>query len=770
MTDSIYTKIVIGCILMSSAALAQNCISFESEELSESFSKICLSGPNLSGGENCESYFVVTDNWKKDLLSFCRSLKERIENSADPMMIYSSIAVSHFESLMSIVSESEVFSAKIASALDKAVRAAKDFEQGRCPDFVRGLNKVRLRRFEGADLTEFVIRIPQDVNAAGKNPVLIYSDPRRFGFRDNYQSSGMIDIWWHFCEEAGYEFKDFEFFIDVLKKKIQLDEDRFYLFGKCANGIAAMDIALKHPDIWAECGVSLGNASRHLSKNAINLPLFFVQGNHRNTELSAYYDFAVKCFKYSGCRYLKYSKTQKIEELRGNQWPVAARNKSPERVFYATETLGNPGAYWLQIDGREDENFIASADAICRGQSILVKTQNVDAYTLDIRLAPVDHNKPVEIIENGELLDTVVASDYKRRSEKYDDAAYVKTINLHGPVSDAFTEPYTIVWPEVNSPSTYKSLSEEIASGGPSFCESSFPAEMIESRNLFLLGTQFNNPALDQIYKQIPTNIKAELEKYSQENCGFIFIYPNPVNPSKYAVFFWGNSQKAIELIGDAYLQMKQSGSADAGVFAIDESGGIKWLRLEKFNTVWGWHEQWCRPLAELSGTYPQWKWGGWAAKAVRKQLAADVAVIDDPLDFGSLPGSGVLTLSKLSLFVKNDWIVKISLSGKELKQLMAELLKQTGTANRNNFFIDGISFVGHRNMKSEKSLLVSDLDDHREYTIALSCKLVNGDRLGTAIKDYRIEGHGFSLMLLRDYLEKCDRDDLDSELSGIKF
>ncbi len=43
-------------------------------------------------------------------------------------------------------------------------------------------------------------------------------------------------------------------------------------------------------------------------------------------------------------------------------------------------------------------------DAVVWGQSILVKTDNIDAYTLNLQLAPVDCNRPVEIIENDKRL------------------------------------------------------------------------------------------------------------------------------------------------------------------------------------------------------------------------------------------------------------------------------------------------------------------------------------------------------------------------------
>ena len=86
-------------------------------------------------------------------------------------------------------------------------------------------------------------------------------------------------------------------------------------------------------------------------------------------------------------------------------------------VFYTIESLANPKAYWVRIDGREDENFNASIDAIVWGQSILLKTKNVDAYSLDLELAPIDRTRPIEIIENGNSLDFTTGSVFTKRGK-----------------------------------------------------------------------------------------------------------------------------------------------------------------------------------------------------------------------------------------------------------------------------------------------------------------------------------------------------------------
>ena len=44
-----------------------------------------------------ESYIIICSNWKKDILTFCRKLKEQIEMNPDPQLIRSTMAISHFD-------------------------------------------------------------------------------------------------------------------------------------------------------------------------------------------------------------------------------------------------------------------------------------------------------------------------------------------------------------------------------------------------------------------------------------------------------------------------------------------------------------------------------------------------------------------------------------------------------------------------------------------------------------------------------------------------
>jgi hypothetical protein len=182
-----------------------------------------------------------------------------------------------------------------------------------------------------------------------------------------------------------------------MSRSVPIDPDRVYVAGECLNVLPAMSLALNYPDHWAECCVSLGNTYRHLAGNALNLPLILFKGGHTDSTYDAYFDFAVKCSISSPI-----SGRHKQDATRcGAPLPRAVREPRPARVSYTIESLHNPTAYWVTIAGRDDENQLGKVEARVEGQTIQVTTDNVDAYALNLAGAPVDANRPVQIVENG---------------------------------------------------------------------------------------------------------------------------------------------------------------------------------------------------------------------------------------------------------------------------------------------------------------------------------------------------------------------------------
>jgi hypothetical protein len=763
-------------------SVESNKIKLDSGIKSEGFFRFRLV-PDSQGKclSNFEAYAIVCDNWKGDILTFCLGLKEKIETNPDSQLMYSSIAASHFDHIMTLTSSELILSEKALRLLNEAVRAKHDFETGECPNLVIGLNKIRLKRFEGARTAEFAVFVPENYDGSKKWPLFVHPDPRYEGAANNYSNvSGLIDLWWHFPFPKGFEWKDFEYILDVLRNKISLDEDRVYISGECGNAIPVMALALNYPDRWAECRAALGNSYCYLAGNALNLPFIFVRGIHLHPEnhYAGSYDFVVKYFRYFGCGRFQSDYSDDVTQIRGVFLPGVVREKSPKRVLYTIESLHNPRAYWVKIDGREDENLLATVDASVEGQTIFVKTRNVEAYSLDIAQSPACPNQPVEIIENGKSLGFVTSRIFTKKPTAYTTSAYVKNCRLCGPVSDAFREPYAVVYGK--SPGneefskTLKDVATLLANGGLCFDDANVPGQLTDSHNLILVGTPESNVWLSKICKYLPVQIKdnylvADGGPYKGRDIGFILIYPNPINPEKYVVVFSATSSLAMQSIPKAYSQIESIQPADVGIFEVVPDGTIKWYVMEKFNTLWGWHNKWDEVLAETKRKHPRWQWLQWVAKIIREQLESDVAICEDHFKFPNVVPNGQITYRDLFNSFKNDWIVKIRLEGKSLKQLLLKQFDNNSPREITSLVIDGIIFSKTEH-GTERMVSINELENNRKYTVALPSRAIKGETMGMTLKDYEIVGDIFLISLLKDYFRDKKNLDVDAQLDSLSL
>jgi hypothetical protein len=727
-----------------------------------------------------EAYAIVCENWKKDILTFCRIIKEQIETNRDLEMIRSSISVSHFDHMMELISESPTLSRKVLTALAEAVQSKEDFDSGRCPALADGLNKIRFRPFAGAPIEEFVVFVPKAENPSRPQPLLLRADDGRWGPRDNYRSrSGLVDIWWHTVSHRDIRWKAYRAFMDIIEQKIPIDDDRVYVEGPCVNAIGAMALALNYPDQWAECSCSLGNSYRHLAGNAYNLPMVFVKGGHTEDPLVGYYDFAVKCFQYHNCKHFKHSDTQEIPQVRGAVTPQAVRERKPLRVLYTIESLKNPRAYWVRICGRDDENLPATIDACVWGQTVLVKTENINGYVLDLVQAPLDVNRPVEITENGKSLGFTTANVFTRKRRECTDASYVKSERLHGPVSDAFTDPYVVVWGTASKDRRYIKANEQtartLAKGAPCFADVNLPKELVDTHNLILVGRPRSGLRLAEACKALPVGImegkiRAGDKVYEGRDIGFMLVHPNPLKAERYAAVFSGTSLRAITSLPSAYAKMTSTRPADVGIFEVTGSGGFRWHMIEKLNTAWSLHESWDRILGATKKKHPEWQWHRWIARTLRERLRADVVVCEDPFQLEDAMPLGQFTYRDLFNGLRNNWIIVVRIDGKSLRGLLTVPFGSIFKQETKTPVIDGASLIKGPADAGGRTLVISELSEEATYTVALPEKCLNGQRMGLVLENYRIVGQAYLVPTLGEYLDSNKDMDLDAQLDSLKF
>jgi hypothetical protein len=449
--------------------------------------------------------------------------------------------------------------------------------------------------------------------------------------------------------------------------------------------------------------------------------------------------------------------------------------KSPKKVLFSIGSSNASKAYWVAINGREDENLTGTIDACVNGQTIDVKTRNVCAYSLDLVRAPVDSSRVVEITENGTSLGSVTGDIFVKEPPAYAKAAYVKNERLHGPVWDAFTDPYVVVWGSSSGDEKFSAISAELAkllaNGAPCFSDTNMPENLIDTHNLILVGTAGSNKWLSKIRKNLPVGIEqgqitGDGRRYEGSDMGFVLIYPNPINPEKYVVVLSATSATAMKRILGVCREMKSMPPADVAVFEITKSGDVRWHIAEKFTATWNWHHHWSEPLAAVGKKHPKWQWARWVARAVRKQLDADVVAYEDPFRFPHPIPAGKITYRDLFKSFRNDWIVKVRLDGKGLRSLLTASYMDT-SGNGVAAVLDGVSLVGAEQDSEGASLAIGDIEDDKKYTVAFPERIVSRLRTGM---DYVIVGEAYLVPLLKNYLLRSESCDVDAELDSLKL
>ncbi|UCG48674.1 MAG: hypothetical protein JSU94_02645 [Phycisphaerales bacterium] len=746
----------------------------------EGLFKIVFAALALDGQpKQVEAHAIVVGNWKKDILAFCRQIRDQIEANRDSQLIRSSIAVSHFERVMELVSGSPVLSWKILQSLAEAVQSKLDYDTGKCPDLVVGLNKIRFKPFDGAQIEEFAVFVPESKDRTRAQAMYLHADRGRWAAKDNYVNrSGLIDIWWHTVPPEQSRWKTYERFLKIIEQKVLIDKDKVYIEGPCVNGIQAISLALNHPDQWAECNASLGNSYRHLAGNSFNLPMIFVKGGHNEEDLVGYYDFAVKCFEYYNCKHFKWSKTKRIEHLRGTKIPYAVREKNPLRVLYTMESLGNPRAYWVTIKGRRDENLPGTIDACVWGQTILVRTDNIDSYSFDLAGAPLDSNRPVEIIENGQSLGRVTEDIFTKAPGNQEVGAFVKSDRLHGPVGDVFTDPYVVLWGTAGGEEFVKrseKTARELANGAPCYSDVNAPSELVKSHNVVFVGKPaadcWSSKVCEGLPLRIVENKVAAWDKlYDATDAGFIVIHPNPLFPERYSAVFSATSLRAMTDISRAYAQMKSIRPADIGVFENTGRSGIKWRMLEKLDSNWRLHKGWDRVLTTIKKNHEQWRWHQWVGKVLRRQFKVDVVICEEPFQFKDLTPAGPVTYRDLFNTFKNNWIIMVRMDGKSLRSLLTVPFGNIFKRQVSGPVIEGVTLTRAAKGKDPNTLLIDDLKEETVYTVALPEKCLNGQRMGVVIENYDIIGQAYLVPTLREYLTGEVDKNVDEELDGLIF
>ncbi len=355
-----------------------------------------------------------------------------------------------------------------------------------------------------------------------------------------------------------------------VQSQYKIDEDRIILRGFSMGGGATWHLAVHYPDYWCAAAPGAGFADtirfsklkeseipswqRKLIRLydpvdwAVNLaqcPLVAYSGEIDGQKLAA--DDMEAALKAEGLpmthiigpntghSYHKDSKPLINAEL--DKYAAQGRQKSPAKVRLTTYSLRYAKSNWLSVTGLEKhgERARAETERSSDGKSVTIKTSGVSALEL------AQGFKTVQL--DGQTLSG--AKFYKEGKTWKPGEPRGKELRkkpgLQGPIDDAFMERFVFVRPTgiAKTPKQgvwAKAAMEQAIADWKIFFrgevvivdDDKVTGEQVRNANLILWGDPASNKFLGKIAAKLPlgwTNDTAP-----------VFIYPNPLNPSKYVV------------------------------------------------------------------------------------------------------------------------------------------------------------------------------------------------------------------------------------------
>ena len=355
-----------------------------------------------------------------------------------------------------------------------------------------------------------------------------------------------------------------------VQSQYKIDSERIVLRGFSMGGGATWHLAVHYPDFWCAAAPGAGFADTIRFSNlkeaqipgwqrkllrlydpvdwAVNLaqcPLVVYSGEIDGQKLAA--DDMAAALQAEGLpmthiigpntghSYHKDSKPLINAEL--DKFVVRGREKSPSKIRLTTWTLRYAKSNWLHITGLEKhwERARAEAERSGDGKSVTIKTSGVSALALDSGFRTV--NLDGQILSGAKFY-----KDGKSwKSGEPRGKALRKKPGLQGPIDDAFMERFVFVQPTGIAKSSEhgawaKKAMEQALSDWKTFFrgevvvvdDDKLTGEQIRNANLILWGDPASNRVLGNMASKLPLGWTSETAP--------VFIYPNPLNASKYVV------------------------------------------------------------------------------------------------------------------------------------------------------------------------------------------------------------------------------------------
>ncbi|MGD8858602.1 MAG: extensin family protein [Myxococcales bacterium] len=383
--------------------------------------------------------------------------------------------------------------------------------------------------------------------------------------------------------------------IDDVLRHYTIDEDRIVLGGLSNGGVGAYNIGMRHAWRFAAVEAIAGAPSwlqysgghmpedqrlamaaqsgMELIENAINTDFRYYHGHldtgpmkpryvhelserlkeldvpHRETWYDAGHDLLYRVHRH-GRNYAKLAKLK--------------RKQHPAEVRVVTGDYRAARQHWVSVTRITRYPELARVRAVAEDDTITVETDNVSAFSLELRDAPVSSERVRIVIDGVEAYAGARAPlghvlHLVRRGERFEpgyptepEGALSKRPGSSGPITDAYFGSMVHVYgtgvPEHEE--RLRKSAERGAHGWPLWlwrvqqkvvADRDVTPEMMRESHLVLYGTPGSNGVLERIADRLPIRVEEDAvvagnDRFDGKGVGVKMIHPNPLAPERYVL------------------------------------------------------------------------------------------------------------------------------------------------------------------------------------------------------------------------------------------
>ena len=528
--------------------------------------------------------------------------------------------------------------------------------------------------------------------------------------------------------------------IDYVTEHWNVDETRIHLGGYSMGGGGTLILIARYPDRFASGRIWAGYNEDLPLGNITNVPLYFVHSDddgqvpmsmtretmHRLSRMGA----KVTWDMTHGDGHAIAGNTEAIS--RSLDWVKRQVGSSQIRNihFTAMDGLSN-GAWWASILEWGPKKSSPSFNLnLSNDNSLYLNLDNVSAIKLDINSSPIDQNKPLIIVLEGQILGTVQTPIPdklyiygKDNIWKIDpDPPLLPKERLHvsgGATALYLGEPLMVVWgtngaEEVNekilnlanfaratpNPAWTNNYEQHMQySLLPGKSDNDVTEDDIRQYNLILIGTAAQNSIVARIANDLPVSISngkiSSNDEFSWDftDRGLGLLYYNPLNPNR--LIYWVASDEIDFYRSDLPLMSTQRWALGAEDFQLFNAHKHQRVASRNFDSRWRWEKGYIQSL-KLPGKFCSWDGFNFAIrKTIQVGTTADYVLdtmnrhdirpywvegetrLMDVIAFADahIPSLAVFNLSGADIkkqqeyFIENDIKLEFSL-GPELNQI----------------------------------------------------------------------------------------------------